>query len=614
MRRPRHTLRRFSLALILLICLVVLIGAPYLIDGRYNDLTLRGATVLAASRDSYSLSSPIRLLEAPVIALESGTLSMPPNRTGLARSGEMLAMLVTGKSSRMTLERATFTADFSTPEATFAQGSMQGGVAPLVSAFQKLQFDGLGVRDSAIRIKTADGAILLLDELTADVTAKPDGVIRATGSFVFRGEKVNFDTTLATTADPQSGARPISATLDSELLNAKLEGSYMLGENPRVISPQAELNVPNLRRAARWFGAAWRPGAGFENFRAKGQLEWGNRTVAFQKAVVQLDGNEATGTLSVNFSGTRPAVDGTLGLKTFDASKYLAGDAQPQVSQETKDKDQSFLALVRNADRLEFPLIKTVDADLRLSSDSIVVPGATFGRSAATISLKGGKMLADIAELEIDDGTKAGGQVRIDTNAIEPAYNIRGKFEALDVGRAAQTLFGHPTVQGRGDVTIDISAAGGNGEELLGSLGGKLCVTLNEGGLLGIDVNKLIAAVNGNQFENVWREASSGAISVDKLDARFALAKGTIRTESAEAQSGGRTMKAEGAIDLPRRSIDLELAIGERIEVDPAQHDASIPHKPREVIDMRGPWEEPVVKAGVGSNTMIPAATRANPG
>lgn len=605
MKRPRHPLRRFSLALAVLSCLLVLVAAPYFIDARYNDLSLRGAAVFAASGHSYSLSSPVRLLAAPVVELESGTLSMPPNRSGMARSGEVIAMLITGTNARMTLEKATFTVDFSTSEASLAHGSETSGTAPLVDTFQKLKFDALAVRDSAIRLKMADGTILLLDELTVDVTARPDGVVRATGSFVFRGEKVAFDTTIGTGPDPQSGARALAASLNGALLTAKLDGTFLIGESPRVLAPQAELVIPNVRRAARWLGASADPGAGFENFAAKGQLEWVNHTVAFQKATVQMDGNEATGTLSVNFSGARPAIDGTLGLKTLDLSKYFGASA-PAVDGASPD---SLLSLVHKASGLEFPLIQTVDADLRISSDSVVVPGVVIGRSAATISLKGGKMLADIAELEIDDGTHGGGQLRIDANGPRPVYDIRGKLESLDLGRAAQAIFGHPTVQGRGELIVDISAAGDNGAALLSSLGGKLCVTLNEGGQLGIDVNKLVASLNSPEPIGVWRQASAGAIAIDKLDARFALANGTIRTESAEALSGARAMKAEGAIDLPTRSLDLELAIRDRPSTEEGER--SVPSKPREVIDMRGPWVAPVVKSG---NGVGPPVKSGNPG
>src|SRR5262249_37542236 len=160
-----------------------------------------------ASRDSYSLSSPVRLLGAPVVELESGTLSLP-QRHGLARGGEVIAMQITGGGPRMTLDNATFTADFSTEEPSFLQSSA-GSIAPLVVSFQKLQFDTLAIRNSSARIKMADGSTLTFDDITANIMSKPNGAARATGSFTFRGEKISFDTTLGPSASAQSAVRPI---------------------------------------------------------------------------------------------------------------------------------------------------------------------------------------------------------------------------------------------------------------------------------------------------------------------------------------------------------------------------------------------------------------------
>jgi AsmA protein len=592
-------LRRSFLAVAILSCLLFLITAPYLVERRFDEIAVKGAAVFAASNDSYSLSSPVALLNAPKIALESGTISMPPSKSGLARGGEVIAMLITGSSARMTLEHATIAADFSAREAVLTEGSAQGGVAPLVTALQKLQFDALAVRDSQVRIKLADGSALVLDELTADVTAKKDGAIRAVGSFVFRGEKVSFDTTLATKVDTQRGSYPVSVSLESPLLAAGFDGQLLLGESPRLLSPEADLTIPNVRAAARWLGAGWPPGNAFEDFHAKGQLEWVNHTVAFQEATVQMDGNEATGTLSVNFSGPRPALDGTLGLKTLDLSKYVRG------SQDDKTPaGESFLSMVSTASGLEFPLIQIIDADLRLSSSSVVLPGVTIGRSAATISLKGGKMLADIAELEIDDGTRGGGQLRIDASGSRPSYDIRGKLQALDLGRAGKAIFGHPTIQGRGDVIVEVSAAGDTGAALLNSLDGKLSVTLEEGGQLGIDLDQLTAAVKTAEAQGAWKEASNSAMPIDTLEARFAVAKGVIRTEVAEAVAGSRAVKAEGAIDLPTRRLDLELAIGDMVT---GSTDVATTSK-SDVIDMHGSWAEPKLAPGA---VAAPAPLRA---
>lgn len=593
-------MRRYSLAFAVTLCLIFLICAPYLMGGQNSEFALRSAAVFAASRDSYSLSSPVRLLEAPMIALESGTLSMPHSRSGLGRSGEVIAMLITGSSARMTLDNATFTADFTKNEAAFSQAYAAGGIAPLVAAFQKLQFDALAVRDSSIQLKMGDGSRLVLDDVNAEVSAKSNGTVRATGTFTFRGKPVSFDTTIGTTIDPQQNAHPVTASFTSDHLNARIKGHFTLGGSPRLVAQGAELGIPSIRNAAHWLGADWPPVAGFENFLVKGQLEWGNRTLAFLQARVQMDGNEANGTLSVNFAGPRPAVDGTLSLDTLDLTKY----AHPRDPAEAQS-EASLLSMLRATRGLEFPLIRVVDADLRISSGSIVVPGVTIGRSAATVSLRNGKMIADVAELEIDDGTRGGGQLRIDTNGEMPSYDIRGKLKSLDLGRAGRAVFGHSTIEGRGEVTVEITAAGDQGTSVLSSLGGKMSVMLNEGGRFGIDVDQLAQAVNAApQTSGVWQAASSSSMSIDTLDARFEVANGVIRTESAEAVAGSRSVKADGAIDLTANRIDLELAIG----TTPPADTPPVPLE-SQVIDLRGPLVAPYVAQGKSAPLAPPAAT-----
>ncbi|MCP4780229.1 MAG: AsmA family protein [Hyphomicrobium sp.] len=587
MKTPRQSLRRFLVSVTILCCLIGLVAAPVFISGRHPDLSLKNAAVFAASTDSYSLSSPVRLLQTPLIELESGTIFIPQNSTGLARSGEMLARFITGSSSRIALKDAKLSADFSGSEITTLNKATPGGVAPLVAMFQDLKFDSLTVSDSTVHVKLADGSTLALHNVTADVTSNPEGIVHAEGSFVLRGEKVAFDTTFGTNLDAKSGARLVSASLKSRLLVADFDGYYMLGENPRLLSQQGDLKIPSLQEAANWIGVAWPSSPGFKDFHAKGQLEWVNRTITFQDAVVQMDGNEATGTLSVNFSGERPAIEGTLGFNTLDLTSYFRSSDDAQTSSE------SLLSLVSTATDLNFPLVGAIDADLRISSDSVVVPGVTIGNSAATISLKGGKMIADVAELEIDDGTRGGGQLRIDMNGPQPSYDIRGKLEDLDIGRAAQAIFGHATIQGRGGAIIEISATGDTGTSLLNSLSGKFYVTMADGGSIGLDIDQLSVAVTSPEARSIWTTASTGVMSVDHLDARFAVVNGVIRTERVWATSGKRAVEAEGAINLSARMLDLSLVIGDR----PAAEDAR--PEPRVVIDMRGPWKEPSLRPGL---------------
>jgi len=581
-------MRRYTTWLLAFVCFLTLLAAPLIISDQSSNAVLQGSAVLAASADSFTLSSTVALLHSPRVNLESGTLSLPATRSGLARGGEVIAMLITGSSPQLMLRDAVLSVDFSGTSPTVGHDLSSGEVAPLVDALQKMQFDGLQVRDSTIQIKLSDGTVLALDNLTAAVSSKQNGALRATGTFVFHGETVNFDTMLNPSLSAQGMSRPLKATFTSAPLSATLDGSLLLGENPQFLSSSSELKTPDVRAAARWLGIDWPAGDGFGPLQINGQLEWAARTIAFQNATVSLDDNTATGTVSINLETPKPSLEGTLGLKTLNLSRYLPGlDASEQ---------RPLLTTPNELSAADYPLIRAIDTDLRLSADRVTLPGMTLGRSAATVTSNNGRMLADIAELEIDDGSRASGQLRIDVSGARPAYGFNAKIEAPDVGRSINAMFGHPAVQGRGTITVDLTTADIPADNLLHALQGKLYVTLADAGRVGFDVNRLTAADQPNT-PAAWQEISARAVTVDKLDARFTLANAILRTQSVEAISGQSALTVDGKIDLAEEQLDLRLTVGDIVNKDAAAGTGALEIKKRDIIDLRGPWKAPTVRA-----------------
>lgn len=599
MERPTQKMRGHTRTLLLFSLLVVLIAAPLIVSDRYHRLTLHTGAVQAASPNTYSLSRPVRLLSAPAIAVTEGTLSVPPTRTGLARGGQVIAMLLTGSSQQLTLEYATFTVDFASRSPTISQRGITDdaadAIAPLVQALQGMQFDGLIVRKSVVQIRTDNGQQFDLNDFAATFSTDANGTIAAAGSFDFHGKRLEFDTTLAAALDTQGISRPIRAAIKSEPITAAVEGSLLLGENPRLIAPQTDLQVSNLRALTSWLGIDWNDGNGFGPFRAKGQMEWSGRNIAFQNASIELDGNSAVGTLGLNFAAEQPLVEGTLGFKTLDLNPYFK-DSKPFTS------DESLLQALRSADGLNFPRIPNVDADLRISADSLVqsLASLSIGRSAVTLSVRDHKAVADIAELEFADGTRASGQVRIDLAGANPHYAVQAQFDTADLGRPLLAILGHPAFQGRGVLDADITASGDTGEALLRSLDGKFNVVLLENGRVGIDVNRLTTATDKPLPDGAWQEIYNRAIAVDTLDARFTVANGIIRTQSASAVSGLRALQTDGAIDLLKNTVDLEFAVSDVPASQPPSTTVTgsldaPPATPSDVVTVQGSWSAPSI-------------------
>src|SRR4029077_19237612 len=121
---------------------------------------------------------------------------------------------------------------------------------------------------------------------------------------------------------------------------------------------------------------------------------------------------------------------------------------------------------------LAFPVIKNFDADLRISAPKIAVGGFGLGRGAAAITVRSGKMIADIAELELPAGARAGAQVAIDTNDLTPVYTLRGRIESLETGPVPTALFGSPVLSGRSTLSLDVTSYGETPVEVMRRLSG----------------------------------------------------------------------------------------------------------------------------------------------
>ena len=105
---------------------------------------------------------------------------------------------------------------------------------------------------------------------------------------------------------------------------------------------------------------------------------------------------------------------------------------------------------------LSFPIIRHVDADLRISAPKVALKGYGLGRGAATITVRSGKLLADIAELEL---LLRQGRARRSppiANEIVPRYTLRGKVENFEAGPAGAALFGAAVLTGRSTLALDI--------------------------------------------------------------------------------------------------------------------------------------------------------------
>jgi AsmA protein len=587
MRRISVISRLKTLVLATLACVLLALVAPLFIATRAVDEPFSGYSVLASPRDLHVVTKPARLSAAPDLTLSRGVLYADGN----AALGTPI--------SRFVLDGPVFYLNASGLKAAtagfdgVAVGAESATIAPLLDQFMSMGFDALTIRRGTLYVMTADGAAETVGDIQAEISGSRKGQVTGKGSFLVRGQRLTFEASVIPPIDKQPGQLWLTKVLlKGSLIDATFDGNINVAGDLQVAG-HTELATSSLRKIVRWFGVPVPMSQGLAAVTLKGQLTWARGTVAVEKAKVTVDGSEAAGTVAFAYGAEHPTVDGTLAFNTLDLAPYF--EAMRSQSYVFDRHTWSWSAF-----DFSFPILNSFDADLRLSAASLGFKGNALGRGAASITVRSGKLIANIVELELATGT-ASGRITADMTEFVPRYALRGKIDNFDPAPAATMLTGQPMLSGRSALKIDLRAAGQTPTEVLRSLSGRIAISLAESGKLGLDVR---AIRSGQATALSASQLLKTATSIEGLEARANLVDGVVVGEYVQAKTGALNITATGSADLLNRTLDLRLLAQPTAAADKSQLPAE--STAAAVLSVSGPWTDPAVRR----EPAIDAATR----
>jgi AsmA protein len=559
-------------------CLLALASADLVLNFNPGDLRFASQAVLASPGDRYEISAPFKIGPDAGIELQQGTITLARSPAGRA-AGVPVSVPQDG-SARLTIEDAVFQlAGTQGPE----DSQSPPPSAPLVEALATLNFDVVSIRRGTVKVFLPSGHAETLTDVNAEVSAKRKSSLAIRGNGTLRGQSVSFEVSAPSLNDRKPGARlPLIARVKSSLLEIAFDGR-LAATDVLQLQGQAEIAIANLRQVARWFGAPWPTGSALRGIAARGEINWQAPTLTFDRATFRMDGNEATGTLALALDGARPMLTGTLALKTLDLTPYVPLQPGFRLS-------GALSSLGGDTSELSLPTGRQLDADVRISAGRILLHGLEGGRFAASVSLKQGRLLADVAEIGLDQGTGSG-QLTADLTGHRPLVAVRCRLEDVDAARASTLILGHGAVQGLSTITVDLSATGDTRADLVRTLRGKVGISLREGGRLGIDLKSLMGAAQKSDLDG-WSLAMRGQTPIDGLEAKLRVDSGVVASEHVEATFGDLLLRAIGTVSLASRQLDLRLLLA----AAPAAAARAQAAAPRDVLVFRGPWSAPNIQ------------------
>jgi AsmA protein len=598
----RQQMQRFALILLpirrplsfamMLASVGMVLFLPLLLD----DSVFRAAYFADLSPDAVTISEPMIINEKPMLTLASGTLSVPPSRSGQARTVEALSALVKHGGARLALTSPIIRLELSPRLLDENEDDQRADVpldfsslSPLIVALLDATFESLTIRQGTVSLASASGRIALLTDVSAEVSVKRKTAVRFKGTATLNGEVLNFDATFGARIGRQGNAKmPVRAQIQSGLFAVSIDGRLDVSQGLALIGSSVDVSVPNVRSIARWLGHVWPSGPGLKNFAAHGTADWNGQSIVFKKGTFRMDGNEAAGTLSLTFSGLRPAIAGTLALPDANLSPYAFDprDGTSAANGNLASASSSLIGLLKATRDVTLSLIGALDADVRMSAETVTFGQLQVGRSALSLALREGEMLVDLADMALTGGGTVSGELSIRGLRTAPDYTARGRIQGAELADFSALLAGTVMALGKGDVMFDLKASGGAGIDVLSRMSGRIEVAMPNGGLATCALKELASL----------RDGCHSTTLLAPFQAYLAATNGIISAERVEAMTGYDRARIEGTMDLVTSTMDLKISTAVRtaIETTP-QPEPQDRFAVRDLIVVRGRTDGPQI-------------------
>jgi AsmA protein len=596
-----------KLALALMACLVFAIVAPlYFAERRSDDTFAIATTVSAAPRDLHVITVPVRLSDAPDLTLMRAVVydygpsasSTVPGATSTATSSAPGAAM-----SQAVLEGPVFTLNASGRRAALAVSrsdaegaaaeslpeSQADSLSPVLQQIAALGFDLITIRRGTLHITALDGSAETLTDIQVEIKRTRKGQVTSIGSLTVRGQRLVFEATLTQPADKKLPRRwQMQVSFKSRLLQGSFDGHADLQEDLQL-SGQTELSTASLRAVGRWFGLPLLHADSLGATSVKGELTWARRSLDFDKARIAVDGNEGNGRLVLNLGAARPTLEATLDFAALNLTPYVEA-ARTQIF------GFELPAVWGASFDISLPMIRHLDADLRISARRIALKSYALGQGAATITAQAGKLHADITELELPAGTLSAQVTAIMSEAL-PRYAVRAKVENLELASASAVVGSAPALSGRATLALDLTGTGYSLADVAKRLSGKATFAMPEGGRMALDLKAMRAAAKGGLHG--WGELTKSPTSLDRLEARALIIDGVAFAEEVQARAGDVALALTGRLGIVDGNMDARLML--KAGAPPDQ-----PLRPSdtamEMLTLRGPWASPEVRGEDGES------------
>jgi AsmA protein len=240
----------------------------------------------------------------------------------------------------------------------------------------------------------------------------------------------------------------------------------------------------------------------------------------------------------------RQTLQGTLAADEVDLTPYLA--TVRLLTSNERDWNRVPLAIDG---------LSSVDLDLRLSAAHVTLARAKLGRTAVAANLRGGNLLLTIGESQAFGGLLKGSLALAGSDA-GAEFKSQLNFTDVDLEKCLGEIFQFRRIDGRGDISVALDAAGNSVMAMTRTLNGTANLTGRQGSLVGWNVEQLLRRLERRPLSGTG-DFRNGRTPFEKLTADLQIADGTATIEQVSMEGSKVRLGLAGSASIPARDFDL---------------------------------------------------------
>jgi AsmA protein len=399
----------------------------------------------------------------------------------------------------------------------------------------------------------------VIDNLS--LTAKLDGLDRPatlSGRMTWNGETISYDSRIGLAEVLASQAIPASVTLKSAPLNASLSGRF----SPTSLSlngSKVALSSPSSRALMAWLGQAVNKGTPNVPISLQSNLALSPSKTSLEQLSLSFGQSKGNGSLSIT-TAAKPVINASLAFNKLDITP-LMGDGTEQgrtgsASSGSGSRKSSGSQAAPNNSPIDFSGLNTIDADLKLSANSLIAKDIVTGKVSLVARLKDGQLQASLDQLSLYEGTGTGG-ITLNAKAQPAQMSANFSLGQMQMAYFLRDAVGMKSLSGRGGTQLALTTTGASQADLMRNLNGTASLAIRDGQIRGINIPQMLRTLQGNILEG-WASSEAQSTDFSSLQASFNIKNGIATNQDLQMLGPLVRLTGAGQIDLVRQRINYK--------------------------------------------------------